>query len=66
MALDRKLTMTLPLKFVGTSEAVVQGGQLIELFQEVEIESLPADIPDQIEVDLSKLVQIDDAITALI
>src|ERR1700722_3834831 len=37
--LDRKLTMTVPLKFVGTSPAVTtEGGQISENFQEVEVE----------------------------
>jgi large subunit ribosomal protein L25 len=61
--LDRKLTVTVPLKFVGSSPAVVlKGGQLIEAHQETEIECLPNDIPDFIEVDLSTLNEIDDFI----
>src|SRR5215472_9657550 len=28
--LDRKISVTVPLKFIGTSEAVLQGAQLIE------------------------------------
>jgi large subunit ribosomal protein L25 len=51
-----------PLVFVGTSAAVAAGNQLIELFQEAEIECLPGDIPDQLEIDLTKLAQVDDAI----
>jgi large subunit ribosomal protein L25 len=62
VALDRKLTLTVPLVFVGTSAAVAAGNQLIELFQEAEIECLPGDIPDQLEIDLTKLAQVDDAI----
>ena len=58
--LDRKLTVTVPLKFIGTSDAVVTfGGQLIEAHQETEIECLPNDIPDFIEVDLSAIKEID-------
>lgn len=58
--LDRKLTVTVPLTFVGSSDAVVlQGGQLIEVHQEAEIECLPTDIPDFIEVDLSIIKEID-------
>jgi large subunit ribosomal protein L25 len=60
--LDRKLTVTVPLKFIGTSPAVVGGGQLIEIFQEVEIECLPNDIPDFVEVDLSFIQEIDSAL----
>ena len=60
--LDRKLTMSVPLKFVGTSPAVVLGGQLQENYQEAEIESLPGDIPDFLEVDLSAITEIEGAI----
>ncbi|HEY9731864.1 MAG TPA: 50S ribosomal protein L25 [Drouetiella sp.] len=60
--LDRKLTMSVPLKFVGTSQAVVKGGQLQENFQEAEIESLPGDIPDFLEVDLALITEIEGAI----
>jgi large subunit ribosomal protein L25 len=60
--LDRKLSMSVPLKFVGTSQAVVKGGQLQENFQEAEIESLPGDIPDFLEVDLSLITEIEGAI----
>jgi large subunit ribosomal protein L25 len=62
VSMDRLLSMTVPLKFVGSSPAVVLGGQLIEVFQEIEIESLPGDIPDSIEVDLGQLKVIDDSI----
>lgn len=62
VSMDRKLTMSVPLKFIGTSAAVTEGGQLIENFQEAEIESLPGDIPDYIEVDLSALQEIDQSI----
>jgi large subunit ribosomal protein L25 len=62
VALDRKLTMTVPLKLVGVSAAVTAGNQLVELFQEAEIECFPAEIPDTLEIDLSKLVEVDDAI----
>ena len=62
VALDRKLTLTVPLKFVGTSPAVANGNQLVELFQEAEIECFPAEIPDTLDVDLSKLKEVDDAI----
>jgi large subunit ribosomal protein L25 len=60
--LDRKLTMSVPLRFVGTSQAVVLGGQLQENYQEAEIESLPGDIPDFLEVDLSLITEIEGAI----
>jgi large subunit ribosomal protein L25 len=60
--LNRKITVTVPLKFVGVSPAVTLGAQLIETGLSIEIECLPNDIPDVIEVDLSALKEIDDAI----
>jgi len=60
--LNRKLTVTVPLKFVGVSPAVVLGGQLVESSLAADIECFPNDIPDAIEVDLSVLKEIDDAI----
>ncbi len=63
VALDRKLTVTVPLKFIGVSTAVtVEGGQLIEVFQDAEIECLPGDIPDFIEADVSKITEIDQGL----
>jgi large subunit ribosomal protein L25 len=60
--LDRKLTVTVPLKFVGVSDAVVKGGQLVESNLSADIECFPNDIPDAIEVDLSVLKELEDAI----
>jgi large subunit ribosomal protein L25 len=60
--LDRKITVTVPLKFIGASEAVIQGAQIVEVNLEADIECFPADIPDVIEVDLSLLKEIDQAI----
>ncbi|HIA53588.1 MAG TPA: 50S ribosomal protein L25 [Candidatus Melainabacteria bacterium] len=63
VALDRKLTVTVPLKFIGVSTAVtVEGGQLIEVFQDAEIECLPGDIPDFIEADVSLITEIDQGL----
>jgi large subunit ribosomal protein L25 len=62
VALDRKLTISVGLKFVGVSPCVALGNQYVESYQEAEIECLPGDIPDNIEVDLSKLVELEDAI----
>ncbi|HEY9714509.1 MAG TPA: 50S ribosomal protein L25, partial [Chroococcales cyanobacterium] len=62
VSMDKKLTMSVPLKFVGVSPAVTAGGQLIENFQEAEVECLPSDIPENIEVDLSALKEIEDSI----
>ncbi len=59
---DHKLTVTVPLTFVGVSPAVQLGGVLVEIYQEAEIECLPKDIPDTLEVDLSTIVDIEQGI----
>lgn len=44
-----------PLHFVGTCPAVKLGGVITHLFNEVEVVCLPANLPEYIEVDLTKL-----------
>jgi large subunit ribosomal protein L25 len=62
IAKDRKLTVTVRLKFVGTSEAVTKGGVFQENYDEAHVECFPDDIPDFIEVDISKIVEVDTGI----
>jgi len=57
IAMDKELTVTVPVMLKGEAEGVKQqGGILEQLLREVEIECLPADIPKSIEVDVSHLV----------
>ena len=58
-----KVTIKLDIKFTGDSEAVKMGGDLILVHQEANIRCLPRQIPKCLEADLSKLKEIDDAIT---
>ena len=61
--MNEKITTTVPLKFVGDSIAVMDlSGSLLTTIDEVEIECLPADLPHEIEVDLSPLVDFDAVI----
>jgi large subunit ribosomal protein L25 len=54
--MDRKITVTVPLVFKGEPRGVkVEGGVLELLHREIEVETLPADIPDSIEVDVKDL-----------
>lgn len=62
VAADRKVTMQVPLRFVGESPAVAAGGQLIEGFAEAEVECLPGDIPDFLEVDVAMILEIEQGI----
>jgi large subunit ribosomal protein L25 len=57
IAMDRALTVKVPILLKGEAEGVKQqGGILEQILREVEIECLPADIPSSIEVDVSELV----------
>lgn len=63
VSMTEKLKATVPLVFVGESPAVkALGGTLVHVFSEVEVESLPADLPHEIQVDISNLATFDDAI----
>ncbi len=57
IAMDKKLTVTVPVVLKGEAEGVKQqGGILEQLLREIEVECLPADIPKSIEADISHLV----------
>src|SRR5581483_1905973 len=55
-------TLTGALHLVGESPAVKAGGVLVHAKSETTIEAFPQDIPHFIEVDLSKLLEIDDSL----
>lgn len=60
----QKLTVNVPLVFIGVSEAVKNhGADLIKNVFEVEVEAEAKDLPHEIEIDLSSLKEIDDHIT---
>jgi large subunit ribosomal protein L25 len=53
--LTAKITVNVPLHFVGKAEGVVRGGILQPIVREIEVECLPLDIPAYFEVDVSRL-----------
>ena len=57
-----KVTMKVELKFTGTSQAVKTGADLVTIHKEANIRCLPKDIPYFLEVDITKLENIDDQI----
>ncbi len=62
--MDEKLTTEVPLVFTGESRAVKElGGTLSHAMTSIEVTCLPADLPHEIVVDISKLETFDDAIT---
>ncbi len=57
VAMDRKLTVKVPVTITGEAKGVKQqGGVLDFVTREFEIEVLPADIPESIEVDVTELL----------
>jgi large subunit ribosomal protein L25 len=62
--MDEELKAEVPLHFVGESTAVYQGeGTLVKGFETVEVECLPGDLPESIEVDISILDDFEKSIT---
>lgn len=53
--LTAKITVRVPLHFVGKAAGVVRGGILQPIVREIEVECLPLDIPQFFDVDVSAL-----------
>ena len=54
--MDRRITVTVPIVIKGEPRGVkVEGGVLDFVHREIELESLPLEIPDAIEIDVSNL-----------
>lgn len=57
-----KVSVSVPLSFVGESMAIKLGANLVKVLHEIEIESDPAKLPTEIEVDLTALAAMNDQI----
>ncbi|MDI6822578.1 MAG: 50S ribosomal protein L25 [Actinomycetota bacterium] len=55
IAMDEKISTMVPITIVGEAPGVKEGGVLQHGLWEVEVEALPKDLPDCIEVDVSAL-----------
>ncbi|OGG04111.1 hypothetical protein A2Z33_03025 [Candidatus Gottesmanbacteria bacterium RBG_16_52_11] len=65
--LKEKVRANVPIVITGTPAAVDQKvGMLLTLLDEVEVEALPAELPDKIEVDVSTLSEIDQEMTVAV
>jgi large subunit ribosomal protein L25 len=57
VAMDKMLRVTIPVIVKGEPRGVKQQGGILEFIRrEIEIEVLPADIPEHVEVDVSELM----------
>ncbi len=57
IAMDRAIQVTIPVTVKGEPKGVKQQGGILEFIRrEIEIECLPADIPEHVEIDVSELM----------
>jgi len=57
VAMDRVLRVTIPVTVKGESKGVKQQGGILEFIRrEIEVECLPSDIPEHVEIDVAELM----------
>jgi large subunit ribosomal protein L25 len=57
VAMDKLLTVSIPIVVRGEPKGVKQQGGILDfVHREIEVECLPADIPEKIEIDVSELL----------
>ena len=52
---DRPISMAIPLVITGNSVGVLKGGKLIKRMRRLQLRALPADMPENIVIDITKL-----------
>ncbi|MEK7662428.1 MAG: 50S ribosomal protein L25 [Patescibacteria group bacterium] len=61
---DTEIYANVPLEFVGVSPAVKDlGGTLVKVLHEMEVKSLPKDLPHSIQIDISSLDTLESRIS---
>ena len=55
VALDQTMTFAIPVRTVGKSVGVTEGGVLDLVLREIEVECLPTEVPEQIDVEIDEL-----------
>jgi large subunit ribosomal protein L25 len=64
VSLTEKVTAAIPVESIGESPAIKEFGAIInQNIHEIEVEALPTELPESIEIDLSTLAAIGDTIT---
>lgn len=61
--LTQKVTATVPVELEGIAPAIEAGAVIVQLVNEVDVESLPSDLPEKIVVNLEVLKEAGDVIT---
>lgn len=61
--LKEKVSAEIPVEITGEAPAEKQGiGTVVQYLNEIEVEALPTDLPEKFGVDISNLVEVDQAI----
>jgi len=61
--MDKSIKATVPLQFVGESAAIkTEGGILVKVMHEIEVEALPKDLPHELHVDLTLLLTLESKV----
>lgn len=55
ISMDEKITVSVSIVLLGDAPGIKEGGVLQQMLREIEVECLPLDIPENIEVDISGL-----------
>ena len=59
--LTQKVTATVPVELIGTAPAEEEkGAVIVQIINELDVEALPANLPDSLEIDLSSLKEYGD------
>ncbi len=65
VAMDVVISAVVPVVLVGEAPAMEElGGIIVSGLNEIEVEALPSDLPEQVTVDIESLVSMNDVITA--
>ncbi len=65
VAMDVVISAVVPVVLVGEAPAMEElGGIIVSGLNEIEVEALPADLPEQVTADIGVLVSMNDVITA--
>ncbi|MFA6602667.1 MAG: 50S ribosomal protein L25 [Candidatus Shapirobacteria bacterium] len=62
--LKEKIVATVPVELIGEAPIVKAGNILVPVASEIEVEALPADLPEKIEIDISNMETLEAMITA--
>lgn len=63
--MNKKISVAVPLEFIGVSPAVKNGlGVLVKVLHELEVEALPKDLPQKLDIDIAPLVDLDSSLKA--